>query len=110
MQAAQNPWDETSGSIEIKFDQEGNLPFFSINGQFPSKEIVEEGKYILSLEKIKELTKEQLKLIEFPSFEQERLFPVYAIEEINVTNDKMLTILFEFIVDVKSHLKDKRFK
>lgn len=94
-----------SGSIEIRFDPEGKLTFFAVNGQFPSKEIVKEETYTLTLEKVEHLAKKQLKLLEFPSYEQKRLFPVYAMEEIYVTNDKMSTIPFEFIVDVRSYLE-----
>ena len=94
-----------SGSVEIKFDQEGKLTMFSVHGQFPSKEIVKEETYTLSLQKIEHLAKEQLQLIEFPSFEQQRLLPVYGMEEIYIMNDQTSTIPFEFIVDVRSYLK-----
>ena len=59
-----------SGSIEVKFNQEGRTYLFSIHGQFPSKEMVKEETYSLSLESVEHLAKEQLKLVEFPSFEQ----------------------------------------
>ena len=94
-----------SGSIEVKFDREGKLTFFAINGQFPSKEIVKKETYSLSFEKVERIAKGQLKLIEYPSFEKKRLFPVYGMEEIYVKNDQTSTIPFEFIVDVKSFLQ-----
>ena len=94
-----------SGSIEVKFDQEGKLTFFAVNGQFPSKEIVKKESYCLSFEKVERVAEQQLKLIEFPSFEQKKIFPVYAVEEIYVKNDQTSTIPFEFIVDVKSFLQ-----
>ncbi|RDW20299.1 hypothetical protein CWR48_06315 [Oceanobacillus arenosus] len=94
-----------SGSIEIKFDQEGKLTLFSIHGQFPSKEMIKEDTYSLSLEMVDHIAKEQLKLIEFPSYKQQRLLPVYGVEEIYITNDLASTIPFEFIVDVRSYLK-----
>ena len=94
-----------SGSIEVKFNQEGKLTLFSVHGQFPSKEMVKEETYTLSLEAVEQLAKEQLKLVEFPSYEQKKLFPVYAVEEIYVTNDGTSTIPFEIIADVKSYLK-----
>ncbi|WP_394234230.1 hypothetical protein [Niallia oryzisoli] len=93
-----------SGSIEVNFDQEGKLTFFAVHGQFPSKEIVKEETYLLSFEKLEHLTKEQLKLLEYPSFEQKKLFPVYAVEEVYVTNDQM-TKTFEIFVDVRSYLQ-----
>lgn len=94
-----------SGSIEVKFDQEGKLTFFAVHGQFPSKEIVKEETYTLSLEKLEHLTKEQLKLIEYPSFEQKKLYPVYAMEEVYVTNAQTEMIPFEVLVDVRSYLQ-----
>ena len=94
-----------SGSIEVKFNQEGKLTFFAVHGQFPSKEIVKEETYLLSFENLGHLAKEQLKLLEYPSFEQKKLFPVYAVEEVYVTNDQMGKIPFEIFVDVSSYLQ-----
>ncbi|UOQ92748.1 hypothetical protein MUO14_20385 [Halobacillus shinanisalinarum] len=94
-----------SGSVEIKFDEEGKLTLFAVHGQFPSKEIIKEETYKLSFEKVEHLAKEQLKLIEFPSHEQQRLIPAYGVEEVYVTNDQMTTIPFEVIVDVRSYIK-----
>src|SRR5699024_60244 len=93
-----------SGSVEIKFDEKGKLTLFVVHGQFPSKEIIKEETYTLSFNKVEHLVKEQLKLIEFPSHEQNRLIPVYGVEEIFITNDQMKTVPFEFIVDVKSYI------
>lgn len=83
------------GYIDIKFNSEGKLTLFSINGQFPLKELIKEEKYALSLTKLEHLQKEQLKLIEFPSYEHKKLHSIYAIEEIFVTNDSITTIPFE---------------
>jgi hypothetical protein len=91
-----------SGYIEVHFDQEGNLTFFSVHGHYPSKTLVNEETYTISLEKVEHLAKEQLKLIEFPSYEKNRLFPVYVMEEIYVMNDQTSTIPFQFIVNVCS--------
>ncbi|MEH7178340.1 hypothetical protein [Neobacillus vireti] len=84
---------------------EGKLTSFSVSGQFPSKEKVKEDTYILSFKKIEHLAKEQLKLVEFPSYAKNKIFPIYAVEEIYVKNDQTSTIPFEFIVDVNSYLK-----
>lgn len=95
-----------SGFIDVKFNQEGKLTSFSVHGQFPSKEMVKEETYTLSLKAIEQLTKEQLELVEFPSYDQRKLFPFYAVEEIYVTNDGTSTI--PYIVDGRSHLKIDR--
>jgi hypothetical protein len=93
------------GFIEIRFDQEGRLTLFTIHGQFPAKEMIKGEVFSLSLENVTTIVKEQLKLIELPSREHQRFFPVYGIEEIYITNDQASTISFEFIVNVRSYLK-----
>lgn len=94
-----------SGYIELHFNKEGKLTFFSIHGQFPSKQMVREEEYSLTFEKIEHLANEQLKLIEFPLFEQKRLLPVFAVEEIYVKNDQTSTIPFEVFADANSYVK-----
>lgn len=94
-----------SGLIEIEFNQDGRLTFFSVNGPFPVKEKVKEETYTLSFEKVEHLAKEQLKLLEFPSYEKKQFIPVYAIEEIYIKNDQTATMPFEFMVVEKVRLK-----
>nr|WP_225445714.1 hypothetical protein [Paenibacillus arenosi] len=94
-----------SGSIQVTCNEEGKLVFFSVHGQFPPKAMIREESYTLSLDKIKHLAMEQLKLIEFPSITEETLVPVYAIEEIFVQNDGKTTIPFEVFSDTRSYLK-----
>ncbi|MFS0820236.1 hypothetical protein [Bacillus sp. 1P02SD] len=94
-----------SGMIEVKFNQDGKLTLFSVHGHFPSTERVKIEPYTLTFEKIEEKAKEQLKLLEFPLFDQQRLVAAYAVEEIYVRNDQISTIPFEPIVDVKGYLK-----
>ncbi|MCW2279275.1 hypothetical protein [Heliophilum fasciatum] len=93
-----------SGSIELNLDKDGKLTLFSVSGQFPSKEFIIKEAYVLSLEQIEKLAKEQLKLIEFPVMEQKKLVSAFAIEEIYIKND-CSTLPFEFFVDDKSRLK-----
>lgn len=94
-----------AGYIEIKFDEEGRLTFFSIHGQFPSKELIREDKYSLSLDRLEHLKTEQLSLVEFPLHEQKKIVPVYAVEEIFITNDGKSTIPFEVFADASPYLK-----
>lgn len=90
-----------SGSIEVKWDEKGNLTFFSVDGHFPPKEWVKEETYTLSFEKVEQVAKDQLRLIEIPSSEEEKMIPLYGVEEIYLTNDEMTKIPFEFIVDTR---------
>jgi hypothetical protein len=94
-----------AGIIEVKWNQEGNLTSFFAYGQFPTREMVNEETFELTFEKVENLAKEQLKLIEYPSFEQMKLISVYAIEEIFVMNDGKRTISFEVIADTRSYMK-----
>lgn len=94
-----------SGSIDIEFNKEGKLTLFAVDGQFASKDMVKEETYTLSLEEVKHLLMEQLKLVEFPSDELEKRIPVYVVDEIYITNDGTSTIPFEVIEDVRSYLK-----
>lgn len=94
-----------SGTIEIQVDQEGKLILFSIHGHFPSEEEVKKEKFSLSLEMLQPLIKEQVKLIETPNFEEKTLLPVYAVEEIFITNDRTKTIPFDFYSDINQYLK-----
>lgn len=93
------------GSIEIEFDSSGNLILFTVDGQFPAPEMVKEETYTLTMEKIENIAKSQLKLVEFPITEKETFCPVYAVEEIYVTNDRLSTIPFEEAFDGRPHIK-----
>ncbi|WP_062049300.1 hypothetical protein [Bacillus sp. JCM 19034] len=89
-----------AGYIKVTYNQEGKLISFSKFGLFPSNEIVEDANYTLSLESVEPLAKDQLKLVEFPSFKEKKLISVYAIEEIYVMNDRSSTIPFDLHVEV----------
>lgn len=94
-----------SGMIEVKFDQDGKLTSFSVYGHFPSNELIKKEPYTLTFEKIEDIAKKQVKLAEFPIFDQQQLVAAYAVDEIYVRNDETSTIPFEVIVDVRGYLK-----
>ena len=94
-----------SGSIDFRVDEEGKLTLFSVYGQFPSEKLIKQEMYELSLERVEELAREQLKLVEFPVMEQKKLVFAFAMEEIYVKNDVSSTLPYEFIVDDKSRLQ-----
>lgn len=83
-----------SGIIEIKLNSEDKLTYFSINGPFPSADKVTEDTFSLKLEDVEQISKEQLKLINFPLRKQKKLIPVYCLEEIYITNDLSKTLPF----------------
>jgi len=93
-----------SGSIEIKYNQAGQLTLFSAIGQFPPKNKFKQDVPALSLEKVADLSKKQIKLIEFPLEKQKQILPFYGLEEIYITNDLTRTIPYEFFVNDKIQL------
>jgi len=91
------------GSIEIKYNHEGDLTLFSVNGHFPTDDMVQKETYTLKLDKLENLPKDLLQLINFPSYEEEKLVPIYGVEEVYITNDQMRKIPFEFFFDVNAY-------
>ncbi|MBH0166762.1 hypothetical protein IHV12_17715 [Fictibacillus sp. 7GRE50] len=88
-----------SGMIEVKWNDKRQLIFFSVHGDFPTGDTVKRESYTLSLEKAKHIAKKQVKRLEYPSFEQKKLFAVYAFEEIYIKNDDQSTKPFEMLQD-----------
>lgn len=84
-----------AGRMELRFDPEGRLTFYSVYGQFPSSSIVQEENYSLTLKDVEPLARKQMQLIDYPLYEKQRLLPFYGIEEIYITNDGTATIPFE---------------
>ncbi|PGS49316.1 hypothetical protein [Bacillus sp. AFS041924] len=83
------------GTIEIKVDQVGKMTFFSLYGKFPSKETLVDENFSLNLDDLGQIVKDQLELIEYPVNKQNRIIPIYVIEEIFVRND-LSVIPFDF--------------
>lgn len=88
-----------SGMIEVKWNDKRQLIFFSVHGEFPMGDTVKCESYTLSLEKAKHIAKKQVKRLEYPSFEQKKLFAVYAVEEIYIRNKDQMTKSFEMLQD-----------
>ncbi|MBH0157288.1 hypothetical protein IHV10_12985 [Fictibacillus sp. 5RED26] len=88
-----------SGMIEVKWNEKRQLTFFSVHGEYPTGDQVLRETYNLSLEKAEHIAKEQVKRLEFPSFEQKKLFAVYAVEEIYIRNNDLTNKSFEMLQD-----------
>ncbi|MCY7483705.1 hypothetical protein [Paenibacillus alvei] len=93
-----------SGQIEIHFDEDGRLVQYSRYGLYASKSTIQKEAFTLSLEQVDPLAKQQLKLLEYPVHEEQRLIPLYGIEEVYMTNDGATIIPFEFIIHPGSKL------
>lgn len=87
------------GYIELKLNSEGKLVFYSVYGQFPKEEVVKEEEYTLTVEQVKKTAQAQIKLIHHPSFEEEKIHAIYAVEEIYIANDLSKTFPFEGFTD-----------
>ncbi|EPY05677.1 hypothetical protein PAALTS15_19153 [Paenibacillus alvei TS-15] len=92
------------GHIEIHFDEAGKLVQYSNYGFYASKSLIQKEAFTLSLEQVEPLAMQQLKLLEYPVYEEQRLLPLYGIEEVYVTNDGASVIPFEFIIHSGSRL------
>lgn len=80
--------------IEVDFDDAGKLTSYHLYGTKPSRDLVEQSEFTLTLEEIEPIVKKQLQLVEFPSETEKRLLPVYAMEEVYVTVDGARIIPF----------------
>ncbi|PRO40098.1 hypothetical protein [Bacillus sp. LLTC93] len=84
-----------SGTIEVTWDENGQLTSFIHHGPFIAKKVLRAEEYTLSIDMIESLAKQQVQRFEWPSFEQNRIRSVYALEEIYVKNDGTGNIPFE---------------
>ncbi|MEK5255514.1 hypothetical protein NST74_18770 [Paenibacillus sp. FSL F4-0125] len=92
------------GRMELRFDAEGRLIFYSVYVQFPSRSLVQKENYSLTLQAVEPQAKKQLQLIEYPVYEMKQFLPIYGIEEIYITNDGTSTIPFEIISGTRAQL------
>ncbi|MFC3041197.1 hypothetical protein ACFOGI_13190 [Virgibacillus xinjiangensis] len=90
-----------SGTIELRFDEEGNLILFSVDGTFPDEEHIRWEPFNLTTDKTGQTAEEQVKLMEIPLEEETRWLPVYGLNTVFLTNDASRTISFE---EVEKHL------
>ncbi|QDX95090.1 hypothetical protein EEL31_10995 [Brevibacillus laterosporus] len=93
------------GMITVAHNDAGQLIDFSVSRSFPVKETIKEEPYTLTLDAdVLRIADEQISLIEFPSTEENKWVPAYALEEIYITNDLSATYPFEFLVDNRFRL------
>ncbi|MFS0655821.1 hypothetical protein [Bacillus sp. 179-C3.3 HS] len=81
-----------SGTIEVKWNQDGQLIYFVQHGPFLAKQKFKHEEYTLSIEMVEHIAKQQVKRFEWPSFEQQKMRSIYAVEEIYIKNDGKETI------------------
>lgn len=73
--------------IDIEFDEDGSLVFFSMYGDFINKLPVKEEIYTLDLHKAEHIAKQQFQQWDFPLDEQKQIISLYGLEEIYIRND-----------------------
>ncbi|MFL6557461.1 MAG: hypothetical protein ACJ8MO_15260, partial [Bacillus sp. (in: firmicutes)] len=103
------------GTIEIQFDQEGKMTYFSIIGPFPSNDKIKTEDFSLKYEDVEQVGRGQLELITFPSDKQKKFIQIYCIEEIYITNNQSKTIPFNqerlmFNIDERIHWESSKKK
>lgn len=80
--------------IEVKIDDDGKLINYQTYGLNPAEEKVEKSSFTLTLEEIEPLVKNQLQLVYYPSEEENRFKPIYAMEEVFVSVEDARVIPF----------------
>lgn len=85
------------GLIEVKWNELGQLTSFSVHEPFPKIENVKEDSFTLTLASIADITKEQIKMLQSPDFDEEKLIHLYGLEEIYVRDETKETIPFSIM-------------
>ncbi|AVM23026.1 hypothetical protein [Bacillus pumilus] len=84
-----------SGRIEVKWNEHGQLMYFTHHGPFSAKTLLRAEEFSLSIDQVENLAEQQVQRFEWPSFEHNRIRTIYALEEIYVKNDGTGTLPFE---------------
>ncbi|WP_010648520.1 hypothetical protein [Oceanobacillus massiliensis] len=84
-----------SGSIVMKFNEDGKLSLFSVSGSFPNEKQLNWEPFGLTAELIEPIAKSQNKLLEIPLEEEEKWKAVYGTSTVFITNDGKRTISFD---------------
>lgn len=85
-----------AAGIEIEFNKDGKLSFFSIYGDFP-KENKSQESFLLTKCDVAKITNKQIGLIRFPQESEEKWVSFYGLEEVFITNDQSKTFPFDAI-------------
>ncbi len=88
-----------TGTIEVAFNDDGELTLFSIDGTFPDGEQIAWEPFALTPDKYEPVAKSQCQLLELPDQGQEKWLPMYGMEEVFIANDAERTIPFTFEAD-----------
>lgn len=94
-----------SSLIEITFDQTGKLILFTVQGHFPTKEMVKEEAFTLLFNHVKQIAKEQMKCLQYPDDKTEQLRYVYGLEEIFITNNNHQTLTYQLLLEDKPYVE-----
>lgn len=84
-----------TGSIHVRFNTEGDLSLFSIDGHFPVEEEIHWEPFDLTTDEMEKAAKQQLRIIELPVESEEKWISAYYIPVHYVSNDGNKVILEE---------------
>lgn len=94
-----------SSLIKITFDQTGKLILFTVQGHFPTREMVKEEAYTLSFNHVEQIAQKQMKCLQYPDDKTEQLRYVYGLEEIFITNSDQQTIAYQPLLEDKPNVE-----
>ncbi|BAC15042.1 hypothetical protein ACFQ4N_12910 [Oceanobacillus iheyensis] len=93
-----------SGSIQIKFNEDGKLVHFSVDGVFPDESQLDWEPFALTSDITKPIAEDQIQLIEIPSEDKEAWIPIFVVSSVFITNDGKKTISYNEVERPKSYI------
>lgn len=87
------------GTIEVSFNQDGQLTTFHIDGVFPKQEEVEWEPFSLTPANYKPIAKQQCKLLEIPMEELQAWKTVFGIATVFIMNKNQQVLAYETVED-----------
>ncbi|MFS0750190.1 hypothetical protein [Oceanobacillus sp. 1P07AA] len=93
-----------SGSIQIKFNQEGKLVQFSVDGVFPDESQLDWEPFALTSDITNPIAQNQIQLIEIPSEEKEAWIPIFVMSSVFITNDGKKTLSYNKVEQPQSYI------
>lgn len=93
-----------SASIQIKFNEEGKLVQFSVDGVFPDESQLYWEPFALTSDITNPIAEKQIQLIEIPSEEKEAWIPIFVVSSVFLTNDGNKTLSYNEVERPRSFI------
>lgn len=95
-----------TGNINVQFNDNDQLVFYSIDGEFPNEAQINWEPFSLTPAITDSIASEQCQLLEIPVEDEEKWLPVYGATTIFVTNDGERLLTFDDVEANSSFVKE----